>query len=109
MSRIPNGLGELKNRLESHIWTQRLTALEKCGEAALSDPKVYVQTVLGVHKKYNALVVTVFNRDGGFVAALDKACRRFIKLPAHLVRWMAAFILNREQRVKIGDAVSRPG
>ncbi|KAI0240880.1 Cullin-1 [Lamellibrachia satsuma] len=78
VSRIPNGLGELKNRLESHIWTQGLTALEKCGEAALNDPKVYVQTVLGVHKKYNALVVTAFNRDAGFVAALDKACGRFI-------------------------------
>ena len=36
VSRIPNGLGELKNRLESHIWTQGLTALEKCGEAALN-------------------------------------------------------------------------
>ncbi|KAK2179486.1 hypothetical protein NP493_487g01037 [Ridgeia piscesae] len=76
VSRIPNGLGELKNRLESHIWTQGLTALEKCGEAALNDPKVYVQTVLDVHKKYNALVVTAFNRDAGFVAALDKACGR---------------------------------
>ena len=32
-----------------------------------------------------------------------------IEIPAHLVRWMAAFLLDREQRVKIGDAVSKPG
>ena len=32
-----------------------------------------------------------------------------MELPAHLVRWMAAFLLDRERRVKIGDAVSRPG
>ena len=32
-----------------------------------------------------------------------------MELPAHLVRLMAAFLLDREQRVKIGDAVSRPG
>ena len=32
-----------------------------------------------------------------------------MELLANLVRWMAAFLLDREQRVKIGDAVSRPG
>jgi len=33
-----------------------------------------VQTILDVHKKYNALVMTAFGNDAGFVAALDKAC-----------------------------------
>lgn len=42
------------------------------------DPKVYVNTILEVHKKYNALVLVAFNNDSGFVAALDKACGRFI-------------------------------
>jgi hypothetical protein len=42
------------------------------------DPKIYVNTILEVHKKYNALVLTAFNNDSGFVAALDKACGRFI-------------------------------
>uniref|UniRef100_A0AAY5EFH2 Cullin family profile domain-containing protein n=1 Tax=Electrophorus electricus TaxID=8005 RepID=A0AAY5EFH2_ELEEL len=42
------------------------------------DPKMYVQTILDVHKKYNALVMSAFNNDAGFVAALDKACGRFI-------------------------------
>ena len=31
-----------------------------------------------------------------------------MEVPAHLVLWMAAFLLDREQRVKIGDAVSKP-
>lgn len=31
-----------------------------------------------MHKKYNALVLVAFNNDSGFVAALDKACGRFI-------------------------------
>lgn len=31
-----------------------------------------------VHKKFNALVLVAFNNDSGFVAALDKACGRFI-------------------------------
>lgn len=33
---------------------------------------MYVQTTLDVHKKYNALVMSAFNNDAGFVAALDK-------------------------------------
>ncbi|XP_070546988.1 cullin-1-like [Ptychodera flava] len=78
VSRIQDGLGELKNLLESHITNQGLTAIEKCGESALNDPKLYVQTILDVHRKYNALVLTSFNNDSGFVAALDKACGKFI-------------------------------
>lgn len=38
----------------------------------VQDPKVYVETILEVHHKYNALVLTAFNNDAGFVAALDK-------------------------------------
>lgn len=37
---------------------------------------MYVQTVLDVHKKYNALVMSAFNNDAGFVAALDKVSGR---------------------------------
>lgn len=44
----------------------------------LQEPKVYVSTILDVHKKYNALVLIAFNNDSGFVASLDKACGRFI-------------------------------
>ena len=37
-----------------------------------------MSTILEVHKKYNALVLTAFNNDSGFVASLDKACGKFI-------------------------------
>ena len=39
---------------------------------------MYVSTILDVHRKYNALVMTAFNNDSGFVASLDKACGKFI-------------------------------
>lgn len=35
-----------------------------------------------VHRKYNELVQTAFNNDNGFVAALDKACGKFINTNA---------------------------
>ncbi|XP_013794364.1 cullin-1-like [Limulus polyphemus] len=78
VSRIPDGLGELRSLLEAHIHNQGLSAIEKCGDAALNDPKLYVNTILEVHRKYNALVMTAFNNEAGFVASLDKACGKFI-------------------------------
>uniref|UniRef100_A0A0K8TSJ6 Cullin-1 n=1 Tax=Tabanus bromius TaxID=304241 RepID=A0A0K8TSJ6_TABBR len=80
VSRISEGLGELKAILEDHIHSQGITAIEKCGDAEANDPKLYVQTILEVHKKYNALVLMSFNNDKGFVAALDKACGKFINV-----------------------------
>merc|ERR1711902_427884 len=78
VSRIPDGLGELRNLLENHITNQGLAAIEKLGDEALNEPKIYVSTILEVHRKYNALVLTAFNNDSGFVASLDKACGKFI-------------------------------
>ena len=31
-----------------------------------------------------------------------------MNIPSHLVRWMAAFLLDREQRVKVGESLSQP-
>lgn len=78
VSRIPNGLNDLKKILEQHIHQKGMEAIAKCDDAASSDPKVYVQTILEVHKKYNGLVCEAFKNDSGFVAALDKACGKFI-------------------------------
>ncbi|XP_055276211.1 cullin-1-like [Moschus berezovskii] len=76
--RIKNGLGEFKKLLETHIHNQGLAAIEKCGEAALNDPRMYVEIVLNIHKKYNDLVISAFRNHADFVAALDKACSGFI-------------------------------
>lgn len=78
VSRTPDGLADLKVALENHINNQGQQAIEKIGEDAANDPKVYVQTILEVHMKFNSLVMTAFNNDSGFVAALDKACNKFI-------------------------------
>lgn len=78
VARIPDGLGELRHLLEAHIAHQGLTAIDTCGDSEGNDPKIYVNTILEVHKKYNALVLTAFNNEAGFVAALDKACGKFI-------------------------------
>lgn len=78
VSRILDGLGELRCLLEEHIHAQGLSAVERLGDGAAQEPKLYVSTLLQVHRKYNALVLTAFGNDVGFVASLDKACGKFI-------------------------------
>lgn len=96
-----DGLQKLKHCLEAHIQEQGLAAIAKCSESlatttatgksgavvekgvdAATYSKVYVQTLLEVHKKYNALVLVAFQNDAGFVASLDKACEKFINTNA---------------------------
>jgi cullin 1 len=72
VARLPNGLNELKPILEEHIHNEGLMAIAKCKDTATSDPNLYIQTILSVHKKFNALVLTAFKNDTGFVAAFDK-------------------------------------
>jgi len=78
VSRIPDGLTKLRNLLETHINSVGLNTIENLGQEATNDPKLYVQTILEVHRKFDSLVIRAFNRDQGFVASLDKACGKFI-------------------------------
>eukprot|EP00026_Physarum_polycephalum_P002622 Phypoly_transcript_02629.p1 GENE.Phypoly_transcript_02629~~Phypoly_transcript_02629.p1 ORF type:complete len:773 (+),score=104.10 Phypoly_transcript_02629:123-2441(+) len=78
LSRIPRGLEPLRTTLEKHVQNVGLQAVQTNGSAAINDPKLYVETLLRVFKKYNDLVTGAFRSDSGFVASLDKACRRFI-------------------------------
>lgn len=89
VAKIPDGLNELRSLLETHITNQGLSAIEKCIEtsdpnsSASTDlsgdqPKLYVKSTLAVHTKYSRLVSSCFHNDSGFIAALDKACGKFI-------------------------------
>jgi cullin 1 len=77
VARLPLGLNELRPIFEEHVHSQGLLAIAKCKDTAPSDPNLYIQTILNIHKKFNALILTAFRHDSGFVAALDKACGKF--------------------------------
>lgn len=76
--RIPHGLDPLKDIFEKHVLAVGTRAVHENATNALDDPRLYVETILKVHAKYNDLVAKAFKNDSGFVASLDKACRRFI-------------------------------
>ncbi|XP_043217882.1 cullin-1-like [Amphibalanus amphitrite] len=78
VSRIADGLNEMRSLLQNHIVSQGIQAIEKIGDEAANDPKEYVQTILNVQRKYNDMVNGAFKGEAGFIAALDKACGKFI-------------------------------
>ncbi|XP_057324027.1 cullin-1-like [Microplitis mediator] len=78
MARVPHCLDNMRDALESHVCNVGLETIAKCSDTALTDPKVYIDAILDVHKKYSPLISSRFDGDIGFVAALDKACGKFI-------------------------------
>jgi len=82
VSRIPGGLNKFMELLEAHIEEVGLGQIEKLGnvnaEDAQNEPKIYVQTILEVHRKFDSLVIRAFKKEKGFVGSLDKACTKFI-------------------------------
>ncbi|CAF3045733.1 unnamed protein product [Rotaria socialis] len=77
-NRIPNATNELKKIVENHIYEMGINTIERVSGTAINDPKVYIETVIDIHKKFLKLVQESFNGEQGFTAALDKACGKFI-------------------------------
>ncbi|KAI8996992.1 Cullin [Pilobolus umbonatus] len=80
LARIVDGLNPLRVSFEAHVKKAGLSAIERIAqnENESLDPKIYVDTLLEVHKKYNDLAQSAFSGEAGFVAALDKACGEFV-------------------------------
>lgn len=79
LSRIKDGLDPLRNKFETHVRKAGLAAVEKVvpnGDAV--EPKVYIDALLQVHTKYQAMVVMAFAGESEFVRSLDNACREFV-------------------------------
>ncbi|KAF9166185.1 hypothetical protein DFQ27_009054 [Actinomortierella ambigua] len=114
--RIPDGLEPLRTRFETHVRKAGLSAIEKIADESVEvlDPKVYVDALLEVHKKYNDLVQSAFRGEAGFVAALDKACREFVnrnkicktstsKSPEQLARFCDSLLRKSAKNPEEGD------
>ncbi|CAI4229085.1 unnamed protein product [Auanema sp. JU1783] len=76
--RVEFGLNDLRLSLENHIAKEGLNAITTVAEAASVDAKLYITTILQVHKRYVDLVSSAFKNEPGFIQALDKAATTFI-------------------------------
>eukprot|EP00038_Savillea_parva_P013983 m.9764 g.9764 ORF g.9764 m.9764 type:complete len:773 (+) comp2673_c0_seq1:137-2455(+) len=77
-TRIVQGLIPLRTLLEKHVTQQGLAAVARIENPANPDVKVFVDCLLSVHKKYTEMVRKAFDNDATFVAAMDRACKKFV-------------------------------
>lgn len=80
LARIPSGLDPLRTKFENHVRRAGLAAVQKIqsSEGDKLEPKVYVDALLEIHTKYQALVKQAFNDEPEFTRSLDNACREFV-------------------------------
>lgn len=73
---VNNGVNVLITHVMEHIKQQGLEAVtELRGDNVHTQ---FVESMLGVHKKYKELIAEVFSGDQNFMGALDKACSSVI-------------------------------
>lgn len=79
LSRVRDGLDPLRSKFERNVRNAGLSAVRKvASDNENIEPKVYVDTLLQVHAKYNAMVEYAFAGESEFVRSLDNACREFV-------------------------------
>ncbi|RIB03787.1 Cullin [Gigaspora rosea] len=113
-----SGLEPLRECFEQHVRKSGSTAIEKVSkeisENIDKEPRIYVDALLEVHKKYNDMVTKAFKGEAGFVASLDKACREFVnrntvcktstsKSPELLARFCDSLLRKSSKNPEEGD------
>lgn len=68
----------IEKYFQDHITEQGKQALEKVKSTAVTDPKLYVDTILTIHSKFHKLLVTALENDSGFAKSLDQAASDFV-------------------------------
>jgi len=80
LSRIPGGLERLRNRFEEHVENAGLVAVanQVIGACTAVELKAYVDALSEVCRKHSVIVMQSFRGEVGFVASLNRACKRFV-------------------------------
>jgi cullin 1 len=88
LAKITPGLDVVKKKFEAHVRKAGLGSVEKIAPAdgSVPDGKVYVDSLLDVHKTYHALVLNAFRGDAEFVKCLDNVL--FSPLPFLLASFL---------------------
>ncbi|CAM4970693.1 unnamed protein product [Rotaria socialis] len=68
----------LQNTIKEHIYQMGINAIERVSVSAMKAPKLYVETIAELHKKFDVPETEGFSRGEGFTSSRDKAFREFV-------------------------------
>eukprot|EP01094_Clydonella_sp_ATCC50884_P019754 TRINITY_DN3932_c0_g1_i2.p1 TRINITY_DN3932_c0_g1~~TRINITY_DN3932_c0_g1_i2.p1 ORF type:complete len:758 (-),score=242.09 TRINITY_DN3932_c0_g1_i2:202-2475(-) len=103
LSAVEGGLARLRTAFEKHVLEQGLNAVANIASQVTQDPRVYVEALLKVYRKYETLVATAFRRDSRF--PLVKAARRFVN--ANAITAAASSAKSPELVARFADQILR--
>jgi len=81
LSIVNDGINSLASIYEEYIAKYGFNQCKKLGNIKLKDSKVYVDTLIEVHKKFRNITKDVFNSNPEFFAAVDKSLSKVINTP----------------------------
>ncbi|GAM20673.1 hypothetical protein SAMD00019534_038480, partial [Acytostelium subglobosum LB1] len=74
LSRIEGGLSPVLETVQNYIQQTGFDALKAIPDASITDPKIYVETLLDIYQRFSSIIKQSFNNDVSFITALDAAC-----------------------------------
>ncbi|CAF2832753.1 unnamed protein product [Rotaria sp. Silwood2] len=76
--KIPNVTVQLKKIFEDNFLPKGIQSMEQISITAINDPKLHIETILDIHKKFFKVAQNFFNNDENLIASVNKACGNFI-------------------------------
>uniref|UniRef100_A0A5K3FK58 CULLIN_2 domain-containing protein n=2 Tax=Mesocestoides corti TaxID=53468 RepID=A0A5K3FK58_MESCO len=76
--RFEDGEARLVQMMELHVDEVGSEALKEVCQSAIANPRLFVDTIVGVQRKNKELLQSAFSMNASFARALDKGCERFI-------------------------------
>eukprot|EP01105_Mastigella_eilhardi_P013833 TRINITY_DN3153_c0_g1_i2.p1 TRINITY_DN3153_c0_g1~~TRINITY_DN3153_c0_g1_i2.p1 ORF type:complete len:746 (+),score=189.96 TRINITY_DN3153_c0_g1_i2:24-2240(+) len=100
---------QLQESFGQHVFTVGTVTMKAASEKNGHDPQVFVEALLGVHKKYCAIAAQAFHNDPQFTHAFDKAFKRLVNenafsAPAELLAKYTDVVLNKKGGKSVSDA-----
>jgi Cullin family len=72
LSRIPDGIVEIVSIFERHTTASGKTALAAIDSQIQQNPRIYLETLIDLHKMFFGICKDTFSDNPAFVAAVDK-------------------------------------
>ncbi|CAF3872290.1 unnamed protein product [Rotaria sordida] len=114
VNHITHATVQLKKIFEENFCPKGIESMGRISTTAIDDPKLYVETILDIHKEFFQVAQKVFDNDEYFIAFVDKACGNFInhnavtvavdnaRKSAELLARYCDILLRKGNKIKIG-------
>ncbi|CAF0884067.1 unnamed protein product [Adineta ricciae] len=108
LNRAADAHKPLQKTLKEYICKIGLDAVERVRDQAEKDPKIYIETLIGVYTRFSSIVEVAFCSNAGYRTAMNEACVEFINRNA-VTNQPNKSSISAELLARYCDAILRKG